>query len=140
MAIVHIGKLPLQGPESGSTEFVFGLVEQMRSMILQLVSRCLEESLETELDRMLGRKRYVRRRRAKRKEAVTFSRFPPCRGFGLSYGRGGAVVLSQNRTRDHRHDLPGMRTQCDQRDPKRRRRGQRHRRTRGPARHRPMAI
>jgi putative transposase len=72
MAIVHIGKLPLQVPESGSTEFVFGLVEQMRSMILHLVSRCLEESLETELDRMLGRKRYVRRRRAKRKESGVY--------------------------------------------------------------------
>ena len=72
MAIEGIGKLPLQVPESGSTEFVFGLVEQMRSMILHLVSRCLEESLETELDRMLGRKRNVRRRRAKRKESGVY--------------------------------------------------------------------
>lgn len=72
MAIVHIGKLPLQVPESGTAEFVFGLVEQMRGMILHLVSRCLEESLETEVDRILGRKRYVRRRRARRKESGVY--------------------------------------------------------------------
>jgi transposase-like protein len=72
MTIVHIGKLPLQVPESGSAEFVFELVEQMKSMILHLVSRCLEESLETEVERILGRKRYVRRRRAKRKESGVY--------------------------------------------------------------------
>lgn len=72
MTIVHIGKLPLQVPESGSAEFVFELVEQMKSMILHLVSRCLEESLETEVDRILGRKWYVRRRRAKRKESGVY--------------------------------------------------------------------
>ena len=64
--------LALQVPESGTAEFVFELVEQMRSMILQLVSRCLEESLETEVDRILGRQRYVRRRRAKRKETGVY--------------------------------------------------------------------
>ena len=69
MTIVHVGKLPMQVPESGSTEFVFELVEQMRSMILHVVSRCLEESLETEVERILGRKWYVRRRRARRKES-----------------------------------------------------------------------
>jgi hypothetical protein len=40
MAIVHIGKLALQVPESGTAGFVFELVEQKRSMILHLVSRC----------------------------------------------------------------------------------------------------
>jgi transposase-like protein len=69
MAIVPIGKLTLQVPESGSTNFVNGLVEQMSDLILYLVGRCLEESLETEVERLLGRKRYVRRRRAKRKES-----------------------------------------------------------------------
>jgi putative transposase len=68
MAIVHIGKLPLQVPENGSTEYVNELIQQMKSMILQLIGRCIEESLETEVERLLGRKRYVRRRRAKRKE------------------------------------------------------------------------
>jgi transposase-like protein len=72
MAIVPIGKLPLQVPESTSTEFVFELVEQMRRMILHLVGRCLEESLETELERFLGRKRYCRRRRAKPQETGVY--------------------------------------------------------------------
>lgn len=69
MTIVPIGNLPLQVPESGTPEFVFELVEQIQSMILHLVSRSLEESLETELERFLGRKRYVRRRRSRRKES-----------------------------------------------------------------------
>ncbi len=72
MTIVHIGSLPLQVPESGSMNFINEIVQQMRSMILHLVSRCLEESLETEVDRNLGRKRYVRRRRAKRKESGVY--------------------------------------------------------------------
>lgn len=72
MTIVHIGSLPLQVPESGSANFINDLVEQMRNMILHLVSRTLEESLETEVDRILGRQRYVRRRRAKRKESGVY--------------------------------------------------------------------
>jgi len=72
MTIVHIGSLPLQVPESGSANFINELVQQMHSMILRLVGRCLEESLETEVDRLLGRKRYVRRRRAKRKETGVY--------------------------------------------------------------------
>lgn len=72
MTIVPIGNLPLQVPESGSTEFVLELVEQMSSMILHLVSRCIEESLETEVERILGRQRYVRRRRVKQKEGRVY--------------------------------------------------------------------
>jgi putative transposase len=72
MTIVHIGSLPLQVPESGSANFISELVEQMRNMILHLVSRTLEESLETEVDRILGRPRYVRRRRVKRKETGVY--------------------------------------------------------------------
>lgn len=72
MTIVPIGNLLLQVPESRSAEFVFELVEQMQSLILHLVGRCLEESLETELDRFLGRQRYVRRHRAKRKESRVY--------------------------------------------------------------------
>jgi len=48
MTIVHIGSLPLQVSESGSAHFINELVQQMQSMILHLVSRCLEESLEYE--------------------------------------------------------------------------------------------
>ena len=68
MAIGTIGKLPLQVPENGSAEFVTDLIQQMKSMILHLIGRCIEESLETQVERKLGRKRFVRRRRAKRKE------------------------------------------------------------------------
>jgi hypothetical protein len=68
MAIVTIGKLPLQVPENGSAEYVIELIQQMKSMILHLIGRCFEESLETEVERILGGKRYVRRGRAKRKE------------------------------------------------------------------------
>jgi transposase-like protein len=72
MTIVHIGSLPVQVPESGSANFINELVEQMRNMILHLVSRTLEESLETEVDRIFGRQRYVRRRRVKRKETGVY--------------------------------------------------------------------
>ena len=72
MAIVHIGKLALQVPESGTAGFVFELVEQMRSMILHLVSRCLEESLETEVDRTRPPAGSARRRRVKRKETGVY--------------------------------------------------------------------
>lgn len=68
MTIVPIGNLSLQVPESGSDEFVFELVQNIRDLILHLAARCLEESLETEMERFLGRKRYWRRRRAKPKE------------------------------------------------------------------------
>jgi transposase-like protein len=74
MPIVPIGDLPLQVPESGSEEFVFELVEQMQDLILHLAARCLEESLETEMERFLGRKRYRRRRRAKPKETGVYCR------------------------------------------------------------------
>lgn len=74
MTIVPIGNLPLQVPESGSEEFVFELVEHIRDLILQLAARCLEESLETEMDRFLGRKRYRRRRRAQPKETGVYCR------------------------------------------------------------------
>jgi transposase-like protein len=72
MTIVPIGNLPLQVPESSSPEFIFELVEQIQNMILHLVGRFLEESLETEMDRFLGRKWYKRRRRAKGKETGVY--------------------------------------------------------------------
>jgi len=72
MTIVPIGNLSLQVPENGSREFVLELVKQMKGMILHLVGRCLEESLETELDRFLGRKRYARRQRAKPKASGVY--------------------------------------------------------------------
>jgi hypothetical protein len=53
----------------------------MKSMILHLIGRCIEESLETEVERM-GRKRYVRRRRA----AVINGQPPASNLFGYSTG------------------------------------------------------
>jgi transposase-like protein len=44
----------------------------MREMILHLAARCLEESLETEMERFLGRKRYRRRRRAQPKDTGVY--------------------------------------------------------------------
>jgi putative transposase len=72
MAIVPIGNLSLQVPENDSAEFVFELVQKMRKLILHLAARCIEESLETELERFLGRKHYCRRRRAKPKETRVY--------------------------------------------------------------------
>lgn len=72
MTIVTIGKLPLQVPEAGCEEFVFGLVRQMRVLSLQLAERCLDESLETEVERFLERKRYQRRRQAPGKETGVY--------------------------------------------------------------------
>jgi hypothetical protein len=72
MTIVPIGNLPLQVPESDSEEFVSQLVEQMREMIVQVAGRFLEESLETEMQRFLGRNRYRRRKRAKPKETDSY--------------------------------------------------------------------
>jgi transposase-like protein len=74
MTIVPIGNLPLQVPESGSEKFVRELVGHMRDLILHLTARCLEESLETEVERFLGRKRYHRRRRAQPKETGVYCR------------------------------------------------------------------
>lgn len=72
MTIVPIGNLTLQVPESNSTEFMERLSNQMKGMVLGMVGRVLEESLETEVDRLLERERYVRRRRAKRRETGVY--------------------------------------------------------------------
>jgi putative transposase len=72
MTIVPIGNLSLQVPESNSSEFVLELVKEIRSLILDIVGRLLEESLETEMERFLGRARYRRRRRAKPKETGVY--------------------------------------------------------------------
>ena len=68
MAIVTIGNLPLQIPEQGSPEFVLTLVKQIEGDISEVVGRFVDESLETEVERFLGRGRYRRRKKAKRQE------------------------------------------------------------------------
>jgi len=72
MSIVPIGNQYLQVPESGTSEFALELIEKMQAMVLHLVGRILEESLETELDRFLEREWYVRRRRSKSKETGVY--------------------------------------------------------------------
>jgi transposase-like protein len=68
MAIVTIGNLALQVPEQGSPDFVQQLVKQIEGDITDLVGRFVDESLETEVERYLGRGRYRRRKKAKRRE------------------------------------------------------------------------
>ena len=68
MAIVTIGKLPLQVPEKDSPEFILQIVEQIAGDLPAIVGRFVDESLETEVERFLGRSRYRRRKKAKRQE------------------------------------------------------------------------
>src|SRR3990170_5416696 len=72
MTIVPIGNLFLQEPEANQPNFVPELCAAIQEQIRQIVGRCLEEILESELDRQLGRKRYVRRRRVKRQEGQKY--------------------------------------------------------------------
>jgi hypothetical protein len=72
MTIVPIGKLSLQVPNADAPGFIMELVGQIRTSALYLVERMIEESLETELDRFLGRGKYVRRHRAKRQETGVY--------------------------------------------------------------------
>lgn len=68
MTIVPIGNIPLQVPENGTPKYILELVAQMRNLILPMVSRSIEESLETELDRYFGHRRYASRRRSQPKK------------------------------------------------------------------------
>lgn len=68
MTIVPIGSLVLQVPGREHTEYVPELCSGLQGQILYIVGRCLEEALETELERQLGRGRYRRRRHCKGQE------------------------------------------------------------------------
>lgn len=68
MTIVPIGNLLLQVSSSEDPKFVPELYSAIQGQILRFVGRCLEETLETELNRQLGRGRYRRRRHTKRQE------------------------------------------------------------------------
>jgi len=72
MTIVPIGNLTLQVPAKGSSEFVLAITEQIRTLAVHLAERILEESLKIELDRFLGRAKYVRRKRSKRQESGVY--------------------------------------------------------------------
>jgi len=66
MTIVPIGSLLLQVPASDTPRFAQELCAVLEAQIRQVVGRCLEEALEIEVERWLGRKRHVRRRKTKR--------------------------------------------------------------------------
>jgi len=72
MTIVPIGNLILQVPASDSPRFAPELRGVLEEQIRQVVGRCLEEALETEVERWLGRKRHVRRRRAKGQQVEVY--------------------------------------------------------------------
>ena len=72
MTIVPIGKLILQMTDENHPGLVPETCAAIQEQIWQVVGRCLEEVLEAELERQLGRKRYVRRRRAKRQEGKQY--------------------------------------------------------------------
>jgi hypothetical protein len=65
MTIVPIGSLILQVPENDDPGFAPELYTVLAAQIRQVVGRCLEEALETEVERWLGRPRHVRRRKTK---------------------------------------------------------------------------
>lgn len=68
MKIVPIGNLILQAPPSETSAYVPELCSAIQAQVRYVVSRCLEEVLEMELDGQLGRSRYRRRRRSRRQE------------------------------------------------------------------------
>lgn len=72
MAIVPLGGLILQVPQSGEDGFINAIVEQIRHQVVELAKRVLEESLEIELERFLGRAKHERRKRSKRKESRVY--------------------------------------------------------------------
>jgi len=72
MTIVTVGKQKLQVPVGNHLEYVEGLREWINEMARQMAERCIETSLDTEVERYLGRKWYARRKRAKRKETQVY--------------------------------------------------------------------
>ena len=70
MAIVHVGTLTLQVKGRGTRrEFVEGLIAQIEEQVRQVVLRCIEEALEAEVDTLLKRGWYERRRPKRRRRS-----------------------------------------------------------------------
>jgi transposase-like protein len=70
MAIVHFGKLRLQVEGKGTRrEFIERLIEQIEEQVRRLVLRCIEEALEAEVDALLKRGWYERRRRKRKRRS-----------------------------------------------------------------------
>lgn len=58
MTIVPIGSLFLQVPASETPRYAQELYAVLEAQIRQVMGRCLEEVLETEVERWFGRKRH----------------------------------------------------------------------------------
>ena len=66
MAIVQVGALTLQW---SSAKIIEGLLAQIEEQVRQLVLRCIEEALEAEVDTLLQRGWYERRRPKRRRRS-----------------------------------------------------------------------
>jgi putative transposase len=70
MAIVHVGRLTLQVKEKGTRrEFVERLIGQIEEHVRQVVARCIEEALEAEVNTLLKRGWYERRKPRRRRRS-----------------------------------------------------------------------
>jgi putative transposase len=71
MPIVSVGKQPLQVVETASNrqEFIEQLEQELGRVVRTVVSQCLATALEEEVNRLLGRKLYARRRHSGARES-----------------------------------------------------------------------
>ena len=65
MTIVPKGKPTQQDLDKGRDEFVSEILSEIRGHALHLLGQVLENCLKSEVDRFLGRARYVRSKRSK---------------------------------------------------------------------------
>jgi transposase-like protein len=70
MTIVHVGTLTLQVKSKGTrSEFVERLIDQIEEQVRQVVARCIEEALEAEIDTLMKRGWYERRKPERRRRS-----------------------------------------------------------------------
>jgi len=70
MAIVHVGTLTLQVKDIGTRrEFVERLIEEIEEQVRKVATRCIEEALEVEVNRLLRRGWYERRRQKRKRRS-----------------------------------------------------------------------
>ena len=70
MAIVHVGTLTLQVKDIGTRrEFVERLIEEIEEHVREVATRCIEEALEVEVNRLLRRGWYERRRQKRKRRS-----------------------------------------------------------------------
>jgi hypothetical protein len=87
MAIVHVGTLRLQVREKGTRrEFVERLIDQIEEQVRQVVTWCIEEALEGEVDTLLKRGWYKRRKPKRRRGSRALQAMRVAGPAGLSSG------------------------------------------------------